>query len=30
MGNYKDLIAFKKAYLLAMDILTISKSFPAD
>jgi len=30
MGNYKDLIVFKKAYSLAMDILVISKSFPAE
>ena len=30
MGTYKDLIVFKKAYSLAMDILTISKSFPTE
>ena len=30
MGSCKDLIAFKKAYSLATDILTISKSFPPD
>ena len=30
MGSYKDLVVFKKAYSLAMDILQISKSFPSD
>ena len=30
MGSYRDLIVFKKAYSLAMGILKISKSFPAD
>ena len=30
MGSYKDLIVFKKAYSLAMDILKASRSFPAD
>ena len=30
MGDYKDLIVFKKAFSLAMDIFEISKSFPAD
>jgi len=30
MSGYRDLIVFKKAYSLAMDILKKSKSFPAD
>ena len=30
MGYYKDLIVFKKAYQLAMDIFTISKKFPKE
>ena len=30
MGNYKDLIVFKKAYSLAMSIFSISRSFPSD
>ncbi len=30
MGYYKDLIAFKKAYELAMDIFNITGSFPND
>ncbi len=30
MGSYKDLIVFKKAYSLAMDILKATKSFPAE
>ena len=30
MGSYKDLVVFKKAYSLAMDILKKSKPFPAD
>ena len=30
MGSYKDLIVFKKAYSLALDILKKSKSFPAE
>ena len=30
MGHYKDLIAFKKAYEIAMDIFEISKRFPTD
>ena len=28
MGSYKDLVVFKKAYSLSMDIFEISKSFP--
>ena len=28
MGHYKDLLAFKKGYELAMEIFTISKRFP--
>ena len=27
MGHYKDLLAFKKGYELAMEIFTISKNF---
>jgi four helix bundle protein len=30
MGHYKDLLAFKKGYELAMEIFTISKSFPPE
>ena len=30
MGSYKDLIVYKKAYSLAMDILKKSRSFPAE
>ncbi|MFM9909326.1 MAG: four helix bundle protein [Chitinophagaceae bacterium] len=30
MGNYKNLIAYKKAYELAMKIFTISKQFPSE
>jgi len=30
MGDYKDLIVFKKAYQLAMDIFVESKSFPLE
>lgn len=30
MGHYKDLLAFKKGYELAMEIFTISKRFPAE
>ena len=30
MGHYKDLLAFKKGYELAMEIFTISKSFPKE
>ena len=30
MGFYKDLLAFKKGYELAMEIFTISKSFPKE
>ena len=30
MGTYKDLVVFRKAYSLAMDILKRSRSFPAD
>ncbi len=30
MGNYKNLIAYKKAYELAMKIFTISKRFPSE
>jgi len=30
MGDYKDLLAFKKAYSLAMEIFEISKTFPRE
>jgi len=30
MGHYKDLLAFKKGYQLAMEIFTISKRFPPE
>jgi four helix bundle protein len=30
MGNYRDLIAYKKAYELAMKIFVISKRFPPE
>jgi len=30
MGHYKDLLAFKKGYELAMEIFTITKRFPAE
>jgi len=30
MGDYKDLIVFKKAYQLAMDIFEASKKFPPE
>jgi four helix bundle protein len=30
MGHYKDLLAFKKAYELAIEIYKITKKFPAD
>ncbi len=30
MGHYKDLLAFKKAYELAMEIFIITKKFPAE
>ena len=30
MGHYKDLLAFKKGYELAMGIFTISKRFPPE
>lgn len=30
MGSYKDLVVFKKAYSLSMDIFEISKSFPKE
>src|SRR5688572_12521266 len=30
MGTYKDLIVYKKAYQLAMDVFERTKSFPAD
>ena len=30
MGDYKDLLAFKKAYALAMEIFTITKNFPGE
>lgn len=30
MGHYKDLLAFKKGYELAMEIFTISKRFPPE
>ena len=30
MGSYKDLVVFKKAYGLAMDIFDISKTFPKE
>jgi hypothetical protein len=30
MGTYRDLLVFKKAYSLAMDIFEASKSFPAE
>lgn len=30
MGYYKDLLAFKKGYELAMEIFTISKQFPSE
>ena len=30
MGHYKDLIAYKKAYELAMEIFEISKRFPPE
>jgi len=30
MGHYKELLAFKKGYELAMEIFTISKSFPPE
>jgi len=30
MGHYKDLLAFKKGYELAMKIFTISKRFPPE
>ncbi len=30
MGYYKDLIAFKKSYELAMDIFMITKKFPKE
>ena len=28
MGHYKDLLAYKKGYELAMEIFTLSKKFP--
>ena len=30
MGSYKDLVVFKKAYELAMEIFEVSKSFPKE
>ncbi|MFL5742015.1 MAG: four helix bundle protein [Flavisolibacter sp.] len=30
MGDFKDLIIYKKAYKLAMDIYEVSKTFPGD
>ena len=30
MGHYKDLLAYKKGYELAMEIFTISKRFPPE
>ena len=30
MGYYKDLLAFKKGYELAMEIFTLSKNFPSE
>jgi four helix bundle protein len=30
MGDFKNLLAYKKAYGLAMEIFEISKSFPAE
>jgi four helix bundle protein len=30
MGHYKDLLAFKKGYELAMEIFTITKKFPPE
>jgi len=30
MGNYKDLIVFQKAYILAIDIFEIPKKFPSE
>ena len=30
MGFYKDLLAFKKAYELAMEIFNLSKRFPPE
>ena len=30
MGDNKDLLAFKKAYALAMEIFTITKNFPGE
>lgn len=30
MGHYKDLIAYKKSYELAMEIFTLSKKFPLE
>ena len=30
MGHYKDLLAFKKGYELAMEIFIITKRFPAE
>ncbi|MFK7936514.1 MAG: four helix bundle protein [Saprospiraceae bacterium] len=30
MGNFRDLIAYQKAFKLAMDIFHISKTFPAE
>ena len=30
MGYYKDLLAFKKGYELAMEIFNISKKFPSE
>jgi hypothetical protein len=30
MGHYKDLLAYKKGYELAMEIFIITKRFPAE
>ncbi|MDZ4794156.1 MAG: four helix bundle protein [Bacteroidota bacterium] len=30
MGHYKDLLAFKKGYELAMEIFHLSKKFPVE
>jgi four helix bundle protein len=30
MGQYKDLLAYKKGYELAMEIFVITKRFPAE